>query len=78
MVRSPGEQIRTLLFGKKSSISNLSKNVTSEIKTSITGKATSKDYDADSVVISSPVHPVIISSGERTELEKSSSASFNA
>ncbi|KAI3799148.1 hypothetical protein L1987_34438 [Smallanthus sonchifolius] len=76
MGKSPGKWIKTVLFGKKSSKSNLSKNVTSEIKTSITGKATSKDYDADSMVISSPVRPVIISSGERTELEKSSSASL--
>lgn len=50
------------------------KDVTSEIKTSVTGKAASKDYDADSMIISSPVRPVIVSSGERTELEKSSSA----
>ncbi|KAI3793989.1 hypothetical protein L1987_36613 [Smallanthus sonchifolius] len=76
MGKSPGKWIKTVFFGKKSSKSNLSKNVTSEIKTSITGTATSKDYDADSMVISSPVRPVIVSSGERTELEKSSSASL--
>ncbi|KAL8193495.1 hypothetical protein R6Q57_026630 [Mikania cordata] len=76
MGKSPGKWIKTLLFGKKSSKSNLSKDVASEIKTSITGKATSKNYDADSMVISSPVRPVIVSSGEHTELEKSSSASL--
>ncbi|XP_076936108.1 protein IQ-DOMAIN 30-like [Bidens hawaiensis] len=74
MGKSPGKWIKTVLFGKKSSKSNLSKDVTSEIKAS--GKATAKDYDTDSMVISSPVRPVIISSGERTELEKSSSASL--
>ncbi|XP_076955692.1 protein IQ-DOMAIN 31-like [Bidens hawaiensis] len=74
MGKSPGKWIKTVFFGKKSSKSNLSKDVTSEIKAS--GKATAKDYDTDSMVISSPVRPVIISSGERTELEKSSSASL--
>ncbi|KAK1410157.1 hypothetical protein QVD17_36692 [Tagetes erecta] len=76
MGKSPGKWIKTVFFGKKSSKSNLSKDVTSEIKTSVTGKAASKDYDSDSMVISSPVRPVIVSSGERTELEKSSSASL--
>ncbi|KAI3808675.1 hypothetical protein L1987_24633 [Smallanthus sonchifolius] len=76
MGKSPGKWIKTVLFGKKSSKSTLSKDATSEVKTSITGKATSKDFGADSMVISSPVRPVIASSGERTELENSSSASL--
>ncbi|KAJ0841088.1 putative IQ motif, EF-hand binding protein [Helianthus annuus] len=76
MGKSPGKWIKTVLFGKKSSKSNLSKDVTSEIRTSNTGKATSEDCGTDSMVISSPVRPVIVSSGERTELEKSSSASL--
>lgn len=48
----------------------------SEIKTSATGKAASKDFEDDSMVISSPVRPVIAPSEEHTELEKSSSASL--
>ncbi|KAI3704752.1 hypothetical protein L1987_74979 [Smallanthus sonchifolius] len=76
MGKSPGKWIKTVFFGKKSSKSNLSKDATSEVKTSITGKATSKDFGADSMVISSPVRPVIASSGERTESDKSPSASL--
>ncbi|KAK1440813.1 hypothetical protein QVD17_06645 [Tagetes erecta] len=76
MKKSPGKWIKTVFFGKKSSKSNLSKDATSEIKTSVTGKAASKDFGADSMVISSPVRPVIAPSGEQTELEKSSSASL--
>lgn len=52
------------------------KDATPEMKTSITGKAQSKDFGVDSMVISSPVPPAIISSGEDTELEKSSSANL--
>ncbi|KAJ0551164.1 putative IQ motif, EF-hand binding protein [Helianthus annuus] len=74
MGKSPGKWIKTVLFGKKSSKSNLSKDATSEIKTS--GKAKSEDFGTDSMVISSPVRPVTSSIGERTELEKSSSASL--
>jgi len=52
------------------------KDATSEIKTSITDKAPPKDIDADSMVISSPVRPVLDSSAQHTELEKSSSANL--
>ncbi|KAI7731139.1 hypothetical protein M8C21_006547 [Ambrosia artemisiifolia] len=76
MGKSPGKWIKTVLFGKKSSKSNLSKDATSEIKTSVTGNATSRDFGTDSMVISSPVRPVTSSVGEHTELEKSSSASL--
>ncbi|XP_076901691.1 protein IQ-DOMAIN 31-like [Bidens hawaiensis] len=76
MGKSPGKWIKTVLFGKKSSKSNLSKDATSEIKTPVTGKETSNDFGPDSMVISSPVRPVTASSGEHTELEKSSSASL--
>ncbi|KVI09147.1 hypothetical protein Ccrd_012498, partial [Cynara cardunculus var. scolymus] len=76
MGKSPGKWIKTVLFGKKSSKSNLVKDATSEIKTSITGKAPPNDIGADSMVISSPVRPVLNSSGEQTELEKSSSANL--
>ncbi|KAI3520835.1 hypothetical protein L1887_10287 [Cichorium endivia] len=75
MGKSPGKWIKTVLFGKKSSKSNLSKDATSEIKVSITGKAPSNNFGADSMIISSPVRPVIDSS-EHTELEKSSSANL--
>ncbi|XP_076954368.1 protein IQ-DOMAIN 31-like [Bidens hawaiensis] len=76
MGKSPGKWIKTVLFGKTSSKSNLSKDATSEIKTSVTGKTTSNDFGPDSMVISSPMRPVTASSGEHTELEKSSSASL--
>lgn len=76
MGKSPGKWIKTVFFGKKSSKSNLSKDVTSEIKTSVTGKTPSNDSGVDSMVISSPVRPVIASSGEHTELVKSSSANL--
>lgn len=77
MGKSPGKWIKTVFFGKKSSSkSNLSKDATSEIKVSITGKTQSKDFGADSMVISSPVRPVIDSNEEHTELEKSSSANL--
>ncbi|KAJ9540564.1 hypothetical protein OSB04_027070 [Centaurea solstitialis] len=78
MGKSPGKWIKTVLFGKKSSKSSLSKDATSEIKTSITGKAPPREIDADAMVISSPVRPVLDSSAEHTELEleKSSSASL--
>lgn len=52
------------------------KDATSEIKTSVTSKAPSKDFGADSMVISSPVRPVIASSEEHIELEKTSSANL--
>ena len=43
-------------------------------KTSGTAKAPSKDFDNDSMVISSPVPPVLHhAGGEHTELEKTSS-----
>ncbi|KAL8240724.1 hypothetical protein R6Q59_014079 [Mikania micrantha] len=71
MGKSPGKWIKAVFFGKKSSKSNFSKDATSEIK------ATSKNIGADPMVISSPVPPVIASSGgEHTELERSSSASI--
>ncbi|KAL8210973.1 hypothetical protein R6Q57_005410 [Mikania cordata] len=70
MGKSPGKWIKALFFGKKSSKSNFSKDATSEIK------ATSKNIGTDPMVISSPVPPVIASSGEHTELERSSSASI--
>ncbi|KAI7752636.1 hypothetical protein M8C21_006413 [Ambrosia artemisiifolia] len=55
---------------------DLKQDVTSKIKTSITVKVALKDYDADSIFISSPVHPFIVSSGEHVELEKRSNASL--
>ncbi|KAL7609322.1 hypothetical protein Lser_V15G13060 [Lactuca serriola] len=76
MGKSPGKWIKTKLFGKKSSKSNLSKDATLEKKTSITSKATSKDLDDDSMVISSPVPLVMRVSEEHTELEKTSSVNL--
>ncbi|PWA87709.1 hypothetical protein CTI12_AA126200 [Artemisia annua] len=74
MGKSPGKWIKTVLFGKKSSKSNLSKDATIVKKTSVTAKAASKDFDNDSMVISSPVPPVLHQAGgERTELEKTPS-----
>ncbi|XP_023772944.1 protein IQ-DOMAIN 31 [Lactuca sativa] len=75
MGKSPGKWIKTVFFGKKSSKSNLSKDATSEIKVSITGKTPSNNFGGDSMIISSPVRPVIDSS-DHTELEKSSSANL--
>ncbi|CAH1440923.1 unnamed protein product [Lactuca virosa] len=72
MGKSPGKWIKTMFFGKKSSKSNLSKDATSEITVSITGKTPSNNFSANSMIISSPVRPVIDSS-DHTELEKTSS-----
>nr|XP_043615299.1 protein IQ-DOMAIN 31-like isoform X2 [Erigeron canadensis] len=74
MGKSPGKWIKTVLFGKKSSKSNLSKDATLEKNASI--KSQSKDIGADSTVISSPVHHVISFSSGNTQLEKSSSANL--
>lgn len=52
------------------------KDATLEKKTSITSKATSKDLDDDSMVISSPVPLVMRVSEEHTELEKTSSVNL--
>ncbi|KAL8248729.1 hypothetical protein R6Q59_005597 [Mikania micrantha] len=68
MGKSPGKWIKTVLFGKKSSKSNLSKDTTILKKNSINGKPPLKDFDDDSMVISSPVP--IHAGGEHTELEK--------
>nr|XP_043632270.1 protein IQ-DOMAIN 31-like [Erigeron canadensis]XP_043632271.1 protein IQ-DOMAIN 31-like [Erigeron canadensis] len=76
MGKSPGKWIKTVLFGKKSSKSNLSKDVTAEIKTAVAGKAETRDFGADPMVISSPVRPVIASSGENTEMENNSSVNL--
>lgn len=76
MGKSPGKWIKTVFLGKKSSSkSNLSKDATSEIKVSITGKTPSDNFGADSMIISSPVRPVI-DSNDHTELENSSSANL--
>ncbi|XP_071735053.1 protein IQ-DOMAIN 31-like [Rutidosis leptorrhynchoides] len=76
MGKSPGKWIKTVFFGKKTTRSNLSKDATSEIKTSVVNMPPSNDVGADSMVISSPVRPVIASSEEHIELEKSSSANL--
>lgn len=73
MGKSPGKWIKSKIFGKKSSKSNLSKDSTLEKKTSINSKSPSKDFDDDSMVISSPVPPVI---HEHKELEKTSSVNL--
>ncbi|CAH1425335.1 unnamed protein product [Lactuca virosa] len=73
MGKSLGKWIKTVFFGKKSSNFNLSKDATSEITVSITGKTPSNNFGVDSMIISSPVHPVI-DSNDHTELEKTSSA----
>ncbi|KAK1432851.1 hypothetical protein QVD17_09753 [Tagetes erecta] len=76
MGKSPGKWIKTVLFGKKSSKSNLSKNSTLDKKTSVTINSHSKDLGSDSMTISSPVRHVINVSGEHTLLDKSSSANL--
>ncbi|KAI3726086.1 hypothetical protein L1987_65883 [Smallanthus sonchifolius] len=76
MRKSPGKWIKTVLFGKKSSKSNLSKDSTLDKKTSITINSHSKDVGADSMVISSPVRHVINVNGEQTQLEKRCSANL--
>lgn len=76
MGKSPGKWIKTVILGKKSSRSSLSKDAPSDKKTFITINTQSKDLGADSMVISSPVGHVINASGEHTQLEKSSSANL--
>ncbi|KAJ0692573.1 putative IQ motif, EF-hand binding protein [Helianthus annuus] len=78
MGKSPGKWIKTVLFGKKSSKSNLSKGATLDKKASINRKTQSKDSDADSMVISSPVPHVVHASGEHTELEKTTSTNLTS
>ncbi|KVI02496.1 protein of unknown function DUF4005, partial [Cynara cardunculus var. scolymus] len=78
MGKSPGKWIKTVLFGKKSSKSNLSKDAIVNKKTSINSKPPSKDFDDDSMVISSPVPPIMHISGEHTELEKTASANLTS
>ncbi|KAK9067235.1 hypothetical protein SSX86_014561 [Deinandra increscens subsp. villosa] len=74
MAKSPGQRIKTMLFGKKPSKSNLSKDSTLDKKTTITINSHSMDLVADCMEISSPVRHVINESGEHTHFEKSSSA----
>ncbi|KAI3784813.1 hypothetical protein L1987_43918 [Smallanthus sonchifolius] len=76
MGKSPGKWIKAVLFGKKSSKSNLSKDSTLDKKTSITINSHSKDLGADSMVISSPVRHIINVNGEQTQLEKRCSANL--
>nr|XP_043606243.1 protein IQ-DOMAIN 31-like [Erigeron canadensis] len=78
MGKSPGKWIKTVIFGKKSSRSNLSKDATVDKKTRVTAKAPSKHFDDNAMVISSPVPPVMHDSGERTELKKTSSANLTS
>lgn len=66
-----------MLFGKKSSKSNLSNDAIINKKTS-NAKPPSKDFNDDSMVISSPVPPVMHTGGERTELEKTASANLTS
>lgn len=54
------------------------KNASVGKKTSVTAKAPSKDFDDDSMVISSPVPPVMHAGGEHRELEKTSSANLTS
>ncbi|XP_071731080.1 protein IQ-DOMAIN 30-like [Rutidosis leptorrhynchoides] len=76
MGKSPGKWIKSVLFGKKSSKSKISKDATLEKKTSISIKSRSKDLGADPTVISSPVRHVVNVSGGHTQLEKSTSANL--
>lgn len=76
MGKSPGKWIKTVLFGKKLSKSHLSKVATPDLRTSFNSKAPLKDYGGETMVISSPVRPVIASGEEHTTLEKSSSGNL--
>lgn len=79
MGKSPGKWIKTVLFGKKSSKSNPSKDAIINKKTPITAaKPPSKDLDDNSMVISSPVPLVMHTSRERTDLENTSSANLTS
>ncbi|KAI3824036.1 hypothetical protein L1987_05483 [Smallanthus sonchifolius] len=78
MGKSPGKWIKTVLFGKKSSKSNLSKDATIIKNTSITRKPKSKDFDDDSMVISSPVPHVMYARGEHTGLQKTASTNLTS
>ncbi|CAI9283223.1 unnamed protein product [Lactuca saligna] len=77
MGKSPGKWMKTVLFGKKSSKSNLSKDATLDKKTSITLNTQSNDLAADSTIISTPVCHVSNINGEESQLEKNSSSSGN-
>lgn len=69
MGKSPGNWVKSVAFGKKSSKSNLSKDATLDKKTSFSIiSSQSSDSSSDSIVISSPVCHVI------TQLQKSFSA----
>lgn len=76
MGKSPGKWIKGVLFGKKSSKSNLSKHVTTtERKASMAAKAPSGDLALDSLVISDPLPQAIDTSGEALS-DKSSSVNL--
>ncbi|XP_023758340.1 protein IQ-DOMAIN 31 isoform X1 [Lactuca sativa] len=77
MGKSPGKWMKTVLFGKKSSKSTLSKDASLDKKTSITLNTQSNDLAADSTIISTPVCYVSNINGEESELEKNSSSSGN-
>ncbi|CAH1450937.1 unnamed protein product [Lactuca virosa] len=68
--------MKTVLFGKKSSKSNISKDASLDKKTSITLNTQSNDLVVDSTVISTPVCHVSNINGEQSQLEKSSSANL--
>ncbi|KAI3500787.1 hypothetical protein L1887_36612 [Cichorium endivia] len=76
MGKSPGKWMKTVLFGKKSSKSNLSKDATLDKKTSITLNSQPNDLGADSTIIPSPACHVSNINGENTQLEKNSIASL--
>ncbi|KAL0381067.1 UNVERIFIED_CONTAM: protein IQ-DOMAIN 31 [Sesamum angustifolium] len=70
MGKSPGRWIKTVLFGKKHSKSNLSKNVTSDKKAA--AKTPAEDLGGNSPVISDPCQ-VLNKGPENVELEKGTS-----
>ncbi|KAG8366831.1 hypothetical protein BUALT_Bualt16G0008800 [Buddleja alternifolia] len=70
MAKSPGKWIKTVLFGKKSSKSNLSKNVTTNVNAA--AKTPEEDLVGNSPFISDPCQFTDIGA-ENMELEKGTS-----
>lgn len=76
MGKSPGKWIKMVLFGKKSSKSNFSKDIMIERKTSITAKAPSGDMMVGPPVISDPLPQTTDIRSEHIEIEKGSTANL--
>ncbi|XAR71233.1 hypothetical protein NMG60_11028403 [Bertholletia excelsa] len=77
MGKSPGKWIKTVLFGKKSSKSNLSKNAPNEKKVSFDAKAPSTVLAVDPPIVTHLPPQTGERSGESTQLERGTSANLS-